>query len=46
MVNSYLYTSEGVAERIIQGELSTNSQQKAKASKVIVEFDKVFSGSR
>jgi hypothetical protein len=46
MVNNYLHTTEGVAERIVQGELSTNSQHKAKASKVIAEFDKVFGGSR
>jgi hypothetical protein len=46
MINSYLYTIEGVAERIAQGELSTNLQHRAQAAKVIAEFDKVFSGSR
>jgi hypothetical protein len=46
MVNSYLYTTGGVVERIAQGELSTDLQHKAQASKAIAEFDKVFSGSR
>lgn len=46
MVNSYLYTTGGVAERIAQGELSTNLQHKSQASKAIAEFDKAFGGSR
>jgi hypothetical protein len=46
MVNSYLYATGGVAERIAQGELLTNLQHKSQASKAIDEFDKAFHGSR
>jgi hypothetical protein len=46
MINSYLYATGGVAERIAQGELSTNLKHRTQASKVIAEFDKVFNGSR
>ena len=46
MVNSYLYTTGGVSERIVQGKRSTSLQYKIQASKAIAEFDKAFGGSR
>jgi hypothetical protein len=44
-LNSYVYAAPSAAERMMEGDSQPQKEYRARAAKIVAEFDRVFGGS-